>query len=364
MQFHGKGRPATPVIAKTLDVDALVEGSVTRSGDKVRITVQLIDARADRHMWAQSFERSSSDVLALQAELASAIAREINVQLTPSERPRLAAAPSVNPAAHDAYLKGRYFFNRPSDENLQKAIAQFEEAVRLNPDFALAWSGLSDAYLWAGYNEGFTTATAARPRRRRRRARRELDDGSAEAHASLATYKNFYEYDWEGSEREYRRAIALNPSYAFAHDQFGMGLAFQGRLEEAIEEGRRAAELDPLSPQVPMDATLAFAWKRDFVAARELARRARTSTPPSSSRSMEGWIELEAGRSRGAPRGSGRRPWTRRRSSRPSSPSPAAPRATGRAPRRFESLEQTSPRGVPPFNLALVHLGIGERERA
>ncbi len=154
MQFKGQNRPATPEIARILDVDAIVEGSVTRSGDRVRITAQLIDARADRHLWSQTFERQSTDVLALQAELASAIAGAINVQLTPGEQSRLSALPRVNPEAHDAYLKGRYFFNRPSDENLQKAIAQFEEAIRLSPTFAPAYSGLSDAYTWAAYYEG------------------------------------------------------------------------------------------------------------------------------------------------------------------------------------------------------------------
>ena len=137
MQFQGRSRPPTPQIAKTLNVDAVIEGSVSRSGNRVRITAQLIDARADKHLWAKSFERNSSDVLALQAELASAIAREINVRLTESERSRLATAPSVNPEGHDAYLKGRYYFNRPSDENLQKAIVQFEETVRLSPTFAI-----------------------------------------------------------------------------------------------------------------------------------------------------------------------------------------------------------------------------------
>ena len=164
MQFKGKQRPPTPEIAKTLNVDAIVEGSVLRAGDKVRITAQLIDARADRHLWAKSFERNSRDVLALQDELASAIAREIHVQLTPAEQSRLTRAPSVNPEAYDAYLKGRYYFNRPSDENLKKAIALFEEAIELDPSYAPAYSGLSDAYLWAGYNEGFLTASEARPK--------------------------------------------------------------------------------------------------------------------------------------------------------------------------------------------------------
>ena len=135
MQFGGSDRPSAPEIAEALDVDAIVEGSVIRSSDRVRINAQLIDARADRHLWSKSFERSSRDVLALQDELASAIAGEINVQLTPAEQSRLGNAPGVNPEAYDAYLKGRYFFNRPSDENLQKAIARFEDAIELNPDF-------------------------------------------------------------------------------------------------------------------------------------------------------------------------------------------------------------------------------------
>jgi adenylate cyclase len=147
MQFKGDRRPPTPQIARLLNVDAVVEGSVLREGDKVRITAQLIDARADKHLWARSYERDSRDVLALQDELASAIAKEINVQLTPTEQTRLTSAPTVNPEAHDAYLKGRYFINRPSDENLKKAIAQFEEAISLDPNFAPAYSGLSDAYV-------------------------------------------------------------------------------------------------------------------------------------------------------------------------------------------------------------------------
>jgi eukaryotic-like serine/threonine-protein kinase len=146
-QFKGDHRPPTPEIAKLLNVDAVIEGSVLRSGDKVRITAQLIDARADKLIWGNRFERQSRDVLALQDELASSIAREIHVQLTPTEASRLASAPRIDPEAHDAYLKGRYFFNRPSDENLRKAIAEFETAVRKDPTYALAYSGLSDALI-------------------------------------------------------------------------------------------------------------------------------------------------------------------------------------------------------------------------
>ncbi|MEJ2205665.1 MAG: hypothetical protein P8170_16325, partial [Gemmatimonadota bacterium] len=298
MQFGGADRPSTPDIAKALNVDAIVEGSVSRSGDRVRITAQLIDARADRHLWADSFERSSEDVLALQGELASAIAREINVQLTPTEQSQLESAQRVDPEAYDAYLKGRYFFNRPSDENLQKAIARFEDAIAISPNFVPALSGLSDAYLWAGYNEGFITASEARPKAKAAAERAlDLDERSAEAHASLANFKLWYEYDWSGSESAFRRAIELNPSYAFAHDQFAIGLAFQGRFEESIAESRLAEKLDPLNPQIPLDAVMAVCWSGDHEAARDLARRAADLDPTYFFPGWSlGWIDIQEGK--------------------------------------------------------------------
>ena len=302
MQFHGKSRPSTPDIAKALHVDAILEGSVARSGDKVRITAELIDARADKHIWAKSFERNSRDVLALQVDLASAIAREINVRLTASEQSRLSSAPTVNTEGHDAYLLGRYFFNRPSDENLRKAIAQFEKSVALSPGFAAGYSGLSDAYLWAGYNEGFLTATVGKVKSKAAAERAvQLDSNSAEAHASLATYLLFYDRDWVACEREFRRAIALNPNYAFAHDQFGMALAFIGRYDESVAEGKRAAELDPLSPQVLIDATIPLMFRKDTAGVRALVRRAAALDSTFFFPTMiEGWINLEVGKFREA----------------------------------------------------------------
>jgi serine/threonine-protein kinase len=369
MQFQGKSRPSTPEIAKALDVDAVVEGSVARSGDKVRITAQLIDARADKHLWAKSFERNSSDVLALQAELASAIAREINVRLTESEQSRLATAPSVNPEGHEAYLRGRYFFNRPSDENLQKAIAQFEETVRLSPTFAPGYSGLSDAYLWAGYNEGFITASEARPKAKTAALKAvQLYSNSAEAHTSLATFMLFYERDWHGCEREFRRAIELNPNYAFAHDQFAMALAFTGRFDESIAESKRAAELDPLSPQVLIDATMAPMFQKNFEATKALARKAGELDPTYFFPVMLlGWADLEAGRYRKAI------PFIRKATTMGAPPFVTAylAYAHGSAGDRssamaaLEELKKMSQGGqVLPFNLALVYLGLGDHVRA
>ena len=369
MQFGGGNRPSAPEIAEALDVDAFVEGSVLRSGDKVRINAQLIDARADRHLWSKSFERSSKDVLALQDELASAIAREINVQLTPAEQSRLGSAQTVNPEAYDAYLKGRYFFNRPSDENLQKAIARFEDAIAISPNFVPALSGLSDAYLWAGYNEGFVTASEARPKAKAAAEQAiRLDDTSAEAHASLATFKLFYEYDWEGSEAEYRRAFELNPNYAFAHDQFALGLAFQGRYEESIAETRLAAELDPLNPQILIDGIFAFAWQGDYEAAKQMAKRAEELDPTYFFPEFSyGWIDIQAGKLSDA---------ISHLEKSKTMGSPAfvsawlayAYGASGdrdRALAEVEDLKAMSLDGTPtPFDSALVALGLGDYPRA
>ncbi|HEY6050733.1 MAG TPA: hypothetical protein VIZ58_05740, partial [Thermoanaerobaculia bacterium] len=369
MQFKGKNRPPTPEIARTLNVDAIVEGSVLRAGDKVRITAQLIDARSDRHLWAKSFERSSRDVLALQDELASAIAREIHVQLTPAEQSRLTSSRSVNPAAYDAYLKGRYFFNRPSDENLSKAIGLFEETVKLDPKYAPAYSGLSDAYLWAGYNEGVWTGTEARPKAKGAAEKAiELDDQSAEGHTSLANFKIWYEYDWAGGEVEFRRAFALNPNYAFAHDQFGIGLALQGKFDEAIAEGKRAAELDPLSPQIPLDSCLAFAFQGNYQAARDLVKRAADLDPTLFFAPWEaGWIAIQEGKMPDAIA-------EFRKARAMESPvfvsawlayayGASGDRAAAMA--ELEDLKKKSLRGSPTaFNMALVYLGLGDRARA
>ena len=330
---------------------------------------QLIDARADKHIWAKSFERNSSDVLALQVDLASAIAREINVRLTASEQSRLSRAPTVNAEGHDAYLLGRYFFNRPSDENLRKAIAQFEKSVALSPGFAAGYSGLSDAYLWAGYNEGFLTATMGKVKSKAAAERAvQLDSNSAEARASLATYLLFYDRDWVACEREFRRAIALNPNYAFAHDQFGMALAFIGRYDESVAEGRRAAELDPLSPQVLIDATMALMFRKDTAGVRALARRAAALDSTFFFPTMIlGWINLEVGKVREAV------PLLKKATTMDAPPFVTAYLAyalgasgdRAAAMQTLAVLRKMSPNGtVLPFNLALVYLGMGDHARA
>ncbi|MBV8053905.1 MAG: hypothetical protein JO071_01550 [Deltaproteobacteria bacterium] len=295
MQYKGAHRPPAPEIAKALNVDGLVEGSVLRIGDRVRITAQLIDASADKHLWAKSFERTSRDVLALQDELAAAIAREIDVQLTPREQARLTSARPVNPEAHEAYLKGRYFLSNPSPENLPKALAQFERSIQLDPGFAQAYAGLSDAYTWGMVvDEGSFSPVIVMPKAEAAaRKALQLDNTLAEAHCSLAEVLVF---DWEGAERELRQAIALNPNYAFAHDLYAITLAQLGRFDEAVTESKRAAELDPLSPEIHADWAAVLALQGNYQAAMEQARKALDLDPTSYYAQFSiGFADIQAG---------------------------------------------------------------------
>ena len=239
----------------------------------------------------------------------------------------------------------------------------------MDPNFAPAFSGLSDAYLWAGYNEGVLTAAEAKPKAKAAAEKAiQLDDSSAEAHTSLAVFKLFYEYDWTGCEIEFRRAFALNPNYAFAHDQFGLGLAFQGMLDESIAEGKRASELDPLSPQIPIDALSAFAWQGKYQAAKEQVKRAADLDPTYFFPPWAyGWIDIQAGKiSDAIPE--------MRKAETMESPGFVAAwlgyayGASGdrtHAMAKIEEVKRRSLRGyVPPFNLAIVYLGLGDREHA
>jgi len=296
MRFKGENRPPTPDIAKLLNVDAVIEGSVARVGDKVRVTAQLIDAPGDRHLWAKSYERDSRDVLALQDEVALAIAREINVELTPHEQERLTNSRTVDAQAHDAYLKGRYYLSSLTEERARKALEQFELAIRLDPNFAPAYSGMADAYtlgesLYFAPKEVMPKAKAAAEKAL------QLDDTLAEAHFSLGAVKFQYDYDWPRAETEFRRALALNPSYAYGHDQYGFYLAFRGRLDDALAESRLANELDPLSPLTATDMAFPLTWQTKYAAAKEQCRNALELDPNNwFAQWTLGWIDIQVGK--------------------------------------------------------------------
>ena len=234
-------------IGQELKVDAVVEGSVRRHGDRVRITAQLIEVASDRHLWAKSYERDLRDVLALQGEVAQAIAHEIQVKLTPREEARLAKVQRVDPRAYEAYLKGRHHWNQRTEESLLRSLEFFREAIDLDPTWPTAHVGLADAYNVLGYFGALAPANCFPKARAATLAALKLDEGLAQAHAALAYCQLYYEWDWEGSSRSFTRALELNENDAYIHLFYMNYLNAMGRHAEAERSMARALELDPLS---------------------------------------------------------------------------------------------------------------------
>ena len=252
-----------PEIARELNVDGIVEGSVLRSGDHVRITVQLLDAKADRHLWAESYEREITDVLAVQNNVATDIASQIRVKLTASEPARLTDSRTVDRDARDDYLKGRYYWNKRTQDDLRKAFDYFSRSIARDPSYALPYSGLADYYLLISFfgvspSESFPKAKEAALRAL------EIDDNLAEAHTSLGSVKAFYEWNWNGGEQEFKRAIALSPNYATAHQWYAYLLVARGRLDEAATEMKQAQILDPLSMIIQSNLAGSYYYRRQY----------------------------------------------------------------------------------------------------
>jgi len=242
-------RKPLPQIARELNVDAVVEGTVLRSGDQVRITAQLIEAATDKHLWSQSYEGELRDTLTLQNKVASAIADQIRINLNPQEQAALKNTKFVNPQAYEFYLKGRYFWNKRTADGLKVALAYFNQAVDEDPKYAQAYSGLADTYALLGdWQYAAMTPKEALPKAKAAAIKAlELDSTLGEAHNSLAFVLDGFDWDLDAGGKEFRRAIDLNPSYATAHHWFAWHLSLLGRYDEAIAEMRKAENLDPLS---------------------------------------------------------------------------------------------------------------------
>jgi serine/threonine protein kinase/tetratricopeptide (TPR) repeat protein len=238
-------------IARELNVDAAVEGSVERAGNRVRIRAHLIRAATDEHMWAESYERDLEDVLVLQNEVARSIAREIQVKLTPQEHAVLSSARRVDPEAYRLYLNGRYFWVKRTPESVTKAIGLFEQAIVADPTYAQAYGGLADCYMSLGFSfdVGSLPPTEAIPKAKAAVARAlEVTESLAEVHNPLAFMKLNYDWDFPGAETEFKRALELNPGNANVHHWYAHYLVVAGRLDDSLAESNRASELDPLSP--------------------------------------------------------------------------------------------------------------------
>ena len=248
MAYKGMHKPL-PEIARELNVDAVVEGSVQRSGNQVRITAQLIQAPADKHLWAESYEGDVSNTFALQKQVARSIAEQIRVQLTPREEASLKTAKAIDPLAFESYLKGRYFWNKRTGDGLKVALAYFNQAIEEEPGYAQAYSGLADTYALLGdWQYAVMTPKEAFPKAKAAALKAlELDDNLSEAHTSLAFCLEGFDWNWDAADKEFRRAIDLNPGYATAHHWYAWHLSLLGRNSEAIAEMRKAQNMDPLS---------------------------------------------------------------------------------------------------------------------
>jgi TolB-like protein/DNA-binding winged helix-turn-helix (wHTH) protein/Flp pilus assembly protein TadD len=246
MQFK-RTKKNLPQIAAELNVDAVIEGSVVRSGNNVRVTAQLLDARQDRHLWAASYEREMTDILGLEAQVAKSIADQVKVKLTPEEDARLAKRRPANPEAFDALLKGRFLWNKRNAAAAEKAIGYFRQAAGIEPGNAEAWAALAGCYASLGADIGSVDPAKAAPEARAAVAKAlELDPNLAEAHGALARIKLWYDWDWTGSEREFRRAIELNPNDARNHLAYSQNLQVRKRFADALAENKRAIDLAPL----------------------------------------------------------------------------------------------------------------------
>lgn len=268
-----------PDIAKELNVDAIVEGSVMRSGSRVRIIAQLIEARTDQHLWAETYERDLVDVLRLQSEVAMAVAQQIRFQLSPQQLASVGSDRAVDPQAYELYLKGRFYWSITSTrEGINEARRYFEEAIGKDSTFAPAYGGLADCYLALGSLRWLAPEKASQPAKEAIRKALELDQTLGEVHSSLGWLSWRHEWDWSAAEREFRHAVQLNPNYIEGHENLVWYLAWSGRSAEALDEIRKIRDLDPAYPYFNPEAGIYY-HMRDYGKLIEVSRRFIAAVP-------------------------------------------------------------------------------------
>lgn len=358
-----------PDIARDLQVDALVEGTVVRSGNRVRITASLVQVSPERHLWAEAYERDLNDVLRLQGDVARAIVHEIRVALTPKERSHLASGEAVDPQVYEGYLKGRFFWNRRTEADLHKAIDAFQSIIERDPRYAPAYAGLADAYISLGYLDYLPPREADSKAKAAALQALEIDETLAEAHTSLAAALQYLDRDWKAAEQEFLRALELNPSYATAHHWYAQLLAQLGRSEESLEESTRAQRLDPLSLVISASLGNRLYFAREYDQALEQLRK---TLELDSNFALAHWNLGQTYEAKGLfPEAMDA--YTRAAALSANSPASLASlaRASARrgreadARRLLSALHGRSRQTyVSPFDVALVHLGLAEHEEA
>ena len=368
MRYKGAHKPL-PQVARELNVDAVVEGSVLRSGNRVRITAQLIHAATDHHLWAESYERDFRDILSLQSEVARAIANEVRVKLMPQDRARLASVRSLDPEAYQLYLKGRYFWNKRTAEALKKGIEYFHQAIDLDSNSALAYAGLADAYADLADEASIPPREALAAARAAALKALELDENLAEAHSALAHVKQDCDFDWPAAGREYRRAIELNPTYTEAHHMYSHYLMGLGQTEESLAASKRALELDPLSPALNVHLGWHHFFARQYDRAIQACRKTLELYPGyakahhflARAYGQSGMFDRAFAEFQKAIQSSGGSLLIKSELG----------HAYAASANRAEALsvlnelkELAAERYVPSFHIALIHIGLGEKDRA
>src|SRR5881392_4062186 len=271
-----------PDIAKRLGVANILEGSVQKVNDQVRVNVQLINALTNAHLWAEIYDRKLTDIFAVESDIAKTIADTLQAKLTGSEKTAISKEPTANTEAYELYHKGRSLWEKRSGDNIPKAIAFYEQAIARDPNYALAYAGLASAYILAPFYVGADRLDASSKAKDAALKALQLDSNLAEAHAALGKVHFFSEIDLAGAMREYKRAIELNPNDATAHHWFGNdSLAALGRFEEAIAEGKRAIELDPLSTVINVDLGVTFYYAHRYDEAERQMRKTLEIDPTS-----------------------------------------------------------------------------------
>jgi TolB-like protein/tetratricopeptide (TPR) repeat protein len=367
MQYKG-AKKAVPQIARELNVDAVLEGTVTRDQGRVRITAQLIGASPEKHLWAEKYEGSLSEILTLQDSVAKAVAHEIQIKVTPRERTLLATPRAVDPAAYEAYLKGRYWFEHPTEENLRKSRGSFEQAIEKDPGYALAWAGLADSYnSLASWGVLSRQDSAPRARAAAEKAL-ELDNSLVGPLIALAGVKMNYEWDWAGADRLCKQAIELSPNYGLAHHVYATYLAEIGRTREAVSEARRAREVEPLSPEFPANVVWKLYLGHQYDEAELESRKLSGLYPNSTGGYILASLYLQTGRQ---PEAVAELQKIAAKSHRSllelmylgHALGVTGARAEGR--KVLEEMQALSQRRyVPPDYIAMVYEGLGERDRA
>jgi TolB-like protein/DNA-binding winged helix-turn-helix (wHTH) protein len=272
MPYKGARRPLG-VVAKELNVDAIVEGTVLRSGNRVRVTAQLISASPERHLWADSYQGEVTDMFSLQDRVARSIAGEIRVSLTPEERAGLTGTPPPEPEAYDAYVRGRYYASQITADGFEKAVVSFRRAVELQPRYAQAYADLAETYCWASATSVIPGREGLSKARQAALKALELDEGLSQAHSSLAWVKYVYEWNFPEAETEFHRSLGLRPSNSWPALWYGMYLAEGNRIEESIIEMKKVQQMDPLSPVANALALTPLLTGRNYDAAIEDARK-------------------------------------------------------------------------------------------